>query len=63
MDLPRASHSAAAFEGRLVVVGGFADGEWLSATASYDPATNSWSPMAPMNLPDSPISAAGLAVC
>ena len=37
MRRPRFSHACAAHGGKLYVVGGFAGGEWLTATERYDP--------------------------
>ena len=42
------------------VVGGFAQGKWLSAVERYDPMTNEWEDLESLSYA---ISAPGLAVC
>jgi N-acetylneuraminic acid mutarotase len=44
-------------DGRIYVIGGYNDNGYLSAVDAYDPSTNAWSAVAPLE-----IARAGLAV-
>ena len=50
----------AVLDGKLYVVGGFSNGQWLSSVERYDPATDQWEELSALR---SEISAPGLAVC
>ena len=47
MSRPRSSHGAAAFHGKIVVVGGLDEyDKTLRSCEAYDPLTDQWSPVA-----------------
>ena len=52
-------NQVAALDGSLYVVGGFANGKWLSAVERYDPQRDVWEDLNELSCP---ISAPGLAV-
>ena len=60
MRRPRFSHACAAHGGKLYVVGGFAGGEWLTATERYVPKTGQWESLHDLAVA---VSAPGLAEC
>ncbi|MNX12161.1 N-acetylneuraminate epimerase [compost metagenome] len=52
LNVPRHSFGAAVLDGKLYVAGGVGtDGVTLDSVEAYDPATNRWTPMAPMIAP------------
>jgi N-acetylneuraminic acid mutarotase len=51
MARARTGASAAAFQGRVLVVGGAVSDNALSSIEIYDPSSDSWSPAPPMSSP------------
>ena len=62
MKHPRFSHAMAALNGKLYVVGGFANGQWLQSVERYDAETDQWEDLADLG-EGLGLAAHGLAVC
>ena len=48
MTLPRSCHQLVALGGFLYAIGGYSDGARVATAECYDPATNTWTPIASM---------------
>ena len=60
MSTARSASAAAAVDGKLYVMGGDAEGRWISSVERYDPAKNAWEAVAPMSMARSSHAAAAI---